>query len=71
MNETTIYTLLQILAYHASSHGSDSHVDSYVNELLNENVSTRLRTDFVVYYRNQKAKSLLSYNTEVTVADSY
>ncbi|BDX37321.1 hypothetical protein CYCD_06760 [Tenuifilaceae bacterium CYCD] len=71
MNETTIYTLLQILAYHASSHGSDSHVDSYVNELLNENVSTRLRPDFVVYYRNQKAKSLLSYNTEVTVADSY
>ncbi|MGE0077617.1 MAG: ATP-binding cassette domain-containing protein [Bacteroidales bacterium] len=71
MNETIIYTLLQILASHASSHGFDSHIDNLVDELLSENVSSRFKGEFTAYYNGQKKQSKNTSQVDVDVIDNY
>ena len=70
MNETTIYTLLKILASHAVNHGFDTHIDIFVDELLSENVSSRFRNEFVAYYQGQKSDSRKQLSIEVDVIDN-
>ncbi|MCB8964203.1 MAG: ATP-binding cassette domain-containing protein [Bacteroidales bacterium] len=71
MNETTIYTLLRILAHHASGQESTEKIDAYVDELLSENVSTRLKSDFTLYYGTQKAKIQSEQTPEIAVAEKF
>jgi len=70
MNETTIYTLLKILASHAVNHGFDTHIDVFVDELLSENVSARFRNEFASYYQGQKSDSRKQQSVEVDVLDN-
>ncbi len=70
MNETTIYTLLKILASHAVNHGFDTHIDVFVDELLAENVSARFRNEFAAYYQGQKSDSRKQQSVEVDVLDN-
>ncbi|MGD9976856.1 MAG: ATP-binding cassette domain-containing protein [Bacteroidales bacterium] len=71
MNETTIYTLLKILAFQASAQEVDSTFDSIIDNLLGENVPLRHKGAFITFYKEQKNISTQKNQAEVAIADGY